>query len=72
MAKLQEFNGHYCESQYEYAFIDFLEAEGWQYLSGNSMPRATKKDVLYTDDLEEFLKNTNPDLTSIRMDGRWS
>lgn len=64
MAKLQEFNGHYCESQYEYAFIDFLEAEGWQYLSGNSMPRATKKDVLYTDDLEEFLKNTNPDLTN--------
>ncbi len=64
MAKLQEFNGHYCESQYEYAFIAFLEAEGWQYLPGNSMPRVTKKDVLYTDDLEEFLNNTNPDLTN--------
>ena len=64
MAKLKEFYGHYCESQYEYAFIAFLEAEGWQYLSGNSMPRATKKDVLYTDDLEEFLNDTNPDLTN--------
>lgn len=64
MAKLQEFNGHYCESQYEYAFIAFLEAEGWQYIPGNSIPRATKKDVLYTDDLEEFLNNTNPDLTN--------
>lgn len=64
MAKLKEFNGHYCESQYEYAFIAFLEAEGWQYLSGNSMPRTTKKDVLYTDDLEEFLNDTNPDLTN--------
>ena len=64
MANLQEFNGHYCESQYEYAFIAFLEAEGWQYLSGNSMPRTTKKDVLYTDDLEEFLNNTNLDLSN--------
>ena len=63
MAKLQQYNGYYCESQYEYAFIAFLEAEGWQYLSGNSMPRATKKDVLYTDDLEEFLTKTNPDLS---------
>ncbi len=64
MAKLQEFNGHYCESQYEYAFIAFLEAEGWQYLPGNSIPRTTKKDVLYIDDLEEFLNDTNPDLTN--------
>lgn len=64
MAKLKEFNGHYCESQYEYAFIAFLEVEGWQYLSGNNMPRTTKKDVLYTDDLEVFLNDTNPDLTN--------
>ncbi|MBR2550698.1 MAG: type I restriction endonuclease subunit R [Clostridiales bacterium] len=64
MAKLKEFNGHYCESQYEYAFIAFLEAEGWQYLSGSNMPRTAKKDVLYTDDLEEFLNDTNPDLTN--------
>ena len=64
MAKLQEYNGHYCESQYEYAFIAFLEAEGWQYIPGNSIPRTTKKDVLYIDDLEEFLNDTNPDLTN--------
>lgn len=25
MARLKEYNGHYCESEYEYAFIGFLE-----------------------------------------------
>ena len=29
MAKLKEYNGRYCESEYEDAFISFLEAEGW-------------------------------------------
>ena len=27
MARLKEYNGHYCESEYEYAFIGFLEVE---------------------------------------------
>ena len=31
MARLKEYNGRYCESEYEYAFIGFLEAEGWEY-----------------------------------------
>lgn len=63
MAKLKEFNGRYCESDYENAFLVFLEREGWQYLSGGSIPRASRREVLYTDDLEQFLSNTNPDLT---------
>ena len=63
MAKLKEFNGRYCESDYENAFISFLEGVGWQYLSGGSMPRDSQRQVLYTDDLEQFLSNTNPDLT---------
>lgn len=64
MAKLQNYNGHYCESEYEYAFLSFLENEGWQYLAGNSIPRGSKKDVLYMDDMEQFLSKTNPDLTA--------
>lgn len=63
MAKLKEYNGRYCESDYENAFLNFLEREGWQYLSGGSIPRASRREVLYTDDLEQFLSNTNPDLT---------
>lgn len=62
MAKLKNFNGRYCESDYENAFLSFLEKEGWQYLSGGNMPRDSQRQVLYTDDLEQFLSNTNPDL----------
>lgn len=62
MAKLQNYNGHYCESEYEYAFLSFLENEGWHYLAGNSIPRSSKRDVLYMDDMEQFLSKSNPDL----------
>ena len=63
MAKLKEFNGRYCESDYENAFISFLEGVGWQYLSGGSMPRDSQRQILYTDDLEQFLSNANSELT---------
>ena len=63
MARLKEYNGHYCESEYEYAFIEFLEAEGWKYSSGNNISRVTKRDVLIADDFKKFIADTNPDLT---------
>lgn len=67
MAKLQNYNGHYCESEFENAFISFLEEETgegkWLYMPGKSIPRDSKRDVLYTDDLEQFLCKTNADLT---------
>ena len=63
MAKLQNFNGKYCESGYESAFLAFLEQEGWNYLAGNSIARKSKREVLYTGDMEQFLSKTNPDLT---------
>ncbi|MBM6855036.1 HsdR family type I site-specific deoxyribonuclease [Mediterraneibacter glycyrrhizinilyticus] len=63
MAKLKEYNGRYCESEYESAFIGFLEAEGWQYSSGNDISRVSKRDVLIADDFKKFLAETNPDLT---------
>lgn len=64
MAKLKNYNGRYCESEYENAFLSFLEDEEWHYLSGSSMPRSSKREVLYTDDMEHFLSKTNPDLTA--------
>ena len=63
MSRLKNFNGRYCESDYENAFLSFLEREGWQYLSGGGIPRTSRREVLYTDDLEQFLSNTNSDLT---------
>lgn len=62
MSELQEYYGHFCESEYEYAFIALLEKEGWEYLPGNKINRQTRSDVLYLDDLENFLTNNNPDL----------
>ena len=55
MARLKNYNGRYCESEYEYAFIGFLEAEGWIYFSGNNISRVTKRDVLIADDFKKFI-----------------
>ena len=64
MSKLQNYNGRFCESEYESAFLSYLEEEGWQYLAGNSVTRSSKRDVLYADDMEQFLSKSNPDLTA--------
>jgi len=64
MARLNEYNGHYCESEYEYAFIAFLEAEGWNYISGTQVNRSTKREVLISDDFTTFIAKTNGDLTN--------
>ena len=58
--QFKNLNGHFVESDYENAFISFLEAEGWQYLFGDNIPRESKKDVLYMDDLLQFLEKSNP------------
>ena len=63
MARLKEYNGHYCESEYEYAFIGFLEEEGWKYTSGNKISRVTKRDVLIEEDFKKFIADRNPNLT---------
>lgn len=62
MAKLTEYNGHYCESEFECAFINFLENEGWNHVSGNKISRSNKKEVLIADDFKNFIAKTNPDL----------
>ena len=64
MAKLIEYNGHYCESQYEYAFIGFLEKENWIYVSGNTIKRTSKRDILIKDDFVDAISSINPFLTS--------
>ena len=54
MVKLKNINGHFVESDYENALITFLEREGWQYLYGDSISRANRKEVIYMDDLKRF------------------
>lgn len=57
-----EMNGRFHESEYEEALIAALEAEGWQHISGEAIPRRTQREVLYEDDLLQFLEKSNPDL----------
>lgn len=61
--KLINFNGRFCESDFENAFLSFLEDAGWSYLAGDSIKRGSPADVLCLDDLKDFLTRQNPGLT---------
>ena len=61
MAKLKNYNGRYCESEYENAFIAFLEAVGWHYLAGYQIVRRYS-DVLIEADFKAFIEKTSPQL----------
>lgn len=62
MGNLINYNGRYCESQYEYAFIGLLENEGWNYLAGQNVNRNIKTDVLIAEDFQDFIAKSNPEL----------
>ena len=55
-------DGHFVESDYENALISFLEAEDWQYVFGEDIPRPNRKEVLYMDDLIAHLSDSYNDL----------
>jgi type I restriction enzyme R subunit len=69
MAKLRNIKGRYCESEFENAFIGFLEGESWQYLPGQDIARANRAEVLHMDDLLTFLgkdrRLSNKDIQTI-------
>ncbi len=60
MAKLKNYSGRYCESDYENAFIAFLESVGWSYVAGSQISRKYS-DVLIESDCKDFLSRENPD-----------
>lgn len=61
-SKLVNYNGRFCESDFENAFISFLEQENWTYLSGDNIVRKSQKEVLIDSDLTEFLASNNTEL----------
>lgn len=61
-SKLINYNGRFCESDFENAFISFLEQEGWTYMSGDKIVRSNKKEVLIEMDLTDFLTSSNTEL----------
>ena len=68
MAKLQNFNGCFCESEYEFAFISYLEAEGWIYLPGTKLKCEKINEVLHSADIKEYISTRNPDLTESEVE----
>lgn len=63
VAKLKNFNGRFCESDFENALINLLENEEWTYIPGDTIPRDSLRETLYIDDLEQFLSKAEPKLT---------
>ena len=63
MAQLKNYNGHYCESEYENCFISSLEAAGWVYSLGSDIKRSSQKNVLIEDDFDTYLSFAKPYLT---------
>ena len=63
MAKLKDYQGRYCESDYENAFLALLEKAGWIYSAGNTIQRKSRHDVLIAADFMEFLRDSSPQLT---------
>ena len=59
---LIKMDGHFVESDYENALICYLETVDWQYMYGDGMPRENSREVVYVDDLVQFLRDANPDL----------
>ena len=62
MAKLQQYNGRFCEYDFENVFIQYLEDAGWTYQAGDDIVRSKLDETLILDDLKTFLKDSNPDL----------
>ena len=57
-------DGHFVESDYENALISFLEGEDWKYIFGEDIPRESRKEVLYMDDLIAYLSDAYKELDS--------
>lgn len=65
MARLQNYNGRFCESEYEDTFIAYLEREGWTYLPGKDVSRVKGTDVLHVADLKKYLGATYQKLSEV-------
>lgn len=48
-------NGKYFESNYEEAFVELLQAEGWQYTYGENLVNHKVTEALYEKDLRDYI-----------------
>ncbi|WDF45817.1 HsdR family type I site-specific deoxyribonuclease [Chryseobacterium sp. KACC 21268] len=58
----------YTESQLEKSFIHLLKEEGYEYVNGKGVVRASHQEVLIREDLSDFLLSRYPDLETIELE----
>ncbi|MCJ8498133.1 HsdR family type I site-specific deoxyribonuclease [Chryseobacterium salipaludis] len=58
----------YTESQLEKSFIHLLHQEGYQYVKGEKVFRASSQEVLIREDLSAFLLARYPDLETVELE----
>lgn len=58
----------YTESQLEKSFIQFLKQEGYEYVNGKDVVRASHQEVLIREDLSDFLLSRYPDLEVVELE----
>ncbi|MFW2136961.1 type I restriction endonuclease [Chryseobacterium sp. TY4] len=58
----------YTESQLEKSFIHLLKEEGYAYVNGKDVVRASQQEVLIREDLSDFLLSRYPDLEEIELE----
>lgn len=57
------YNGRFCEQDFENAIIQMFEDAGWGYSFGDDIPRDKGTDVLISGDIQSFLSAEYPFLT---------
>lgn len=58
----------FTEAKLEKTFIELLKKQGYKYVKGEKIQRASNQEVLLKDDLRQFLKNRYPDLDQIELE----
>ena len=57
---LVNYNGRFCEQDFENAIIQMFEDAGWQYTFGDDIPRDNGNEVLIIDELRGFIRGEYP------------
>ena len=61
---LTNYNGRFCEQDFENALIQMFVDNGWEYLFGDNIERSSGTEVLIADDIRSFLEKQYNFLTT--------
>jgi len=65
---LTNYNGRFCEQDFENALVQMFVDNGWEYLFGDNIERSSGTEVLIADDIRSFIEEKytflNPDEVS--------